>query len=863
MGTSPNSPSPGANQPAPASIPLTMETKGDVKAVVMAGGEGSRLRPITLNIPKPLVPVANRPIMWHIVQLLKSHGITEIVTTLHYLADEIMGAFGDGSELGVSITHSLEDIPLGTAGSVKQAEILLREGTFVIISGDALTDCDLTEALKFHREKGSLATLILSRVPNPREFGIVMTAPDGRVERFLEKPEWGEVFTDTVNTGMYILEPEIFDLIESRVNTDWSKDVFPKLLEQGKPMFGYVMDGYWCDIGTLEQYREAHDDFLEGKTKLQVPGHAVSEGIWIGENSVVDDRALLTAPVLIGDNVRVKRGARLGPGVVLGDSCLVEEGAEVRHSVIWDRCYLGIDTEAHGAIVGSRVTVKRDSRLQDGCVVGDRTLIDVGSTIRPRVKIWPDKTIERGTTVTMSLVIGNRWRGSLFRDLGVAGLSNIELTPEFATRLGLAIGSQFPVGTEILASRDSAKSSRMLKRSLMAALLSTGCRVTDMHGIPTPVLRHYLGHSQAAGGVNVRKFPGNNRLSLIECLNPSGGYMDRARERKVEAAFFREDFHRADPDSLGMISEADQPVESYSRRFLSQLPEAQPGRRPKIVVDYGFSSVSPIMPKLLGLAGIDAISLNSFNDARSAPRRPSEITDHTTSLQQIVANLGCDFGALVLNEGENIVVVDEQGICLGGNTLFAAMCRLMADFQPNGTILMGMTAPERLEDLLTDRGVPVVRSKSGTREIIDAAQAPGVVFAGNEQGGFIFPEFHVGFDGMLALAMLVKLLQRAGTTLSGLVAQLPDFHLAYHAEPCPWDAKGTVMRLLGEHRLPHQKVELLDGIKFYDGDAWILVLPDSYEPVFHIYAESPSLLESQALVREYSEKVHRFQGLQA
>lgn len=840
-----------------------MQAFGEVKAVVMAGGEGSRLRPITLNIPKPLVPIANRPIMWHILHLLRQHGITDIVATLHYLADEIMGVFGDGSDLGVNLTHSLEDTPLGTAGSVKLAEVLLKDGTFVIISGDALTDCDLTGAIEFHRSKGSLATIVLSRVPNPREFGIVMTGPDGKVERFLEKPEWGEVFTDTVNTGIYILEPEVLDYIEPRVNTDWSKDVFPTLLEQGRPMFGYVMDGYWCDIGTLEQYREAHDDFLDGKTKLPIPGLALREGVWVGENTVIDDRAVLIPPVLIGDNVRVKRGARLGPGAVLGDSCLVEENAEIRQSVVWDRCYMGIDTETHGAIVGSRVTVKRDSRLQDGSVIGDRTLIDVGSTIRPRVKIWPDKTIERGTTVTMSLVIGNRWRGSLFRDLGVAGLSNIELTPEFATRLGLAIGSQFPEGSEVLASRDSARSSRMLKRSLMAALLSAGCRVTDMHGIPTPVLRHYLGNSNAAAGVNVRKFPGNNRLSLIECLSPTGGYLDRARERKVEAAFFREDFHRADPENLGTIAEADQPIEAYSRQFLAQLPEAKTDRRPKIVIDYGFSSVSPIMPKLLGMAGIDVISLNSFNDARSAPRRPVEIADHTTNLQQIVANLGCDFGALVLNEGENIVVVDERGLRLGGNSLFAAMCRLMSEYRPNGTILMGMTAPDRLENLLTSRGTPVLRSKSGTREVIDAAQGPNVSFAGNEEGGFIFPSFHVGFDGMLALALLVKLLHRADIRLGDLVGQLPDFHLAYRAEPCPWDAKGAVMRHLTENRKPDQKVEMLDGIKFYDEDSWVLVLPDSYEPVFHIYAESPSLLESQALVREYSEAVHRYQGLPA
>ncbi len=827
-----------------------------VKAVVMAGGEGSRLRPITVNLPKPLVPIANRPIMWHIVQLLKRHGITDIVTTLHYLADEIQGAFGDGSDMGVNITHSLEDIPLGTAGSVKQADILLRDSTFIIISGDALTDCDLTKALEFHRETKSVATLVLSRVPNPREFGIVMTREDGKIDRFLEKPDWGEVFSDTVNTGIYILEPEILDLIEAKVNTDWSKDVFPKLLEANAPMYGFVMDEYWCDVGTLEQYREAQDDFLNGKTTLDVPGELTEPGVWVGQNSVIDETAILKKPVCIGDNVRIKRGAVIGPGAVIGDSCLVEENAEIRRSVIWDRCYVGIAAEIEGAIVGSRVTIKRDCRLQDGSVVGDRTLIDVGSTIRPRVKIWPDKVIERGSTMTMSLVVGNKWSGALFRELGVAGLSNIELTPEFATRLGMAFGSMLPEGSEVVVCRDSARSSRMLKRSLMASLLSSGCRIIDMHGEPMPILRHYLGKGTAVAAINVRKSPGNNRLSLIECLGSSGSYLERAKERKVEAAFFREDFHRADPERLGMISEADQPVEFYTKRLLSMLPEHGSDRQARIVIDYGYSSVSPILPAILGKAGIDAISINSFNDARSAPRRPSEITEHLNNLQTIVASIGCDFGVLILNEGETIRVIDDTGLVLGGNTLFAVMCYLVSQYQPNSSILMSVTAPSRLEKLLSDRNIKIKRCRSGVRDLMDPAIQEGTCFGGNEDGGFVFPTFHTGFDGMLSLAMLTKLLQIEGRKLSELVADLPEFHLAYQAVPCPWESKGRVMRQLSETKNPDHQVELVDGIKFYNEDAWVLILPDSYEPVFHIYAESPSLVESQGLVREYSEKVH-------
>ena len=228
-----------------------------MKAVVMAGGEGTRLRPLTSHRPKPLAPVLNKPIMEHIIVLLKEHGITEIVVTLHYLADEIEGYFGDGSDWGVKLYSSVEDTPLGTAGSVKQAEEHLRDDSFVIVSGDALTDIDLTQAIEFHRKKGSMATIVLSHVPNPLEFGVVITDDDGRIRRFLEKPSWGEVFSDTVNTGMYILEPSVFDYMEPGRSYDWSQDIFPQMLREEKPLFGYVMSDYWCDVGNLNQYREA------------------------------------------------------------------------------------------------------------------------------------------------------------------------------------------------------------------------------------------------------------------------------------------------------------------------------------------------------------------------------------------------------------------------------------------------------------------------------------------------------------------------------------------------------------------------------------------------------------------------------
>lgn len=254
-----------------------------MKAVVMAGGEGTRLRPMTSSMPKPLLPVVNRPIMEHVLRLLKRHGLTETVVTVQFLASLVRNYFDDGEELGMQLTYATEETPLGTAGSVKNAEEALRDDSFVVISGDALTDIDLTELIAFHREKGALVTVCLTRVPDPLEFGITIVSEDGRVERFLEKPTWGQVFSDTVNTGIYVMEPEIFDYVPAGESVDWSGDVFPRLLAEGKLICGFVADGYWEDVGTHESYLKAQADVLTGKVDVDIDGFEMAPGVWVAE----------------------------------------------------------------------------------------------------------------------------------------------------------------------------------------------------------------------------------------------------------------------------------------------------------------------------------------------------------------------------------------------------------------------------------------------------------------------------------------------------------------------------------------------------------------------------------------------------
>ena len=277
-----------------------------VKAVVMAGGEGTRLRPLTSNQPKPMVPIVGKPCMEHIVDLLRRHGMDEVVVTLAFMPQAIRTYFGDGESLGVDIDYSVEEQPLGTAGSVRLAHERLDE-TFLVISGDALCDVDLGSLVDAHRAKGAAVTIGLKSVDNPLEFGIVVTDDDGRVERFLEKPSWGQVFSDTINTGIYVLEPEVLRHVPDDRPYDFSKELFPLLLEMGRPMYGHVLDGYWQDIGNLDQFRQANFDALDSRVQLEVPGLRLRGNVWVSEEVDIDEVEPVEGPAFVGAELPDRR----------------------------------------------------------------------------------------------------------------------------------------------------------------------------------------------------------------------------------------------------------------------------------------------------------------------------------------------------------------------------------------------------------------------------------------------------------------------------------------------------------------------------------------------------------------------------
>ncbi|NOZ28871.1 MAG: NTP transferase domain-containing protein [Chloroflexi bacterium] len=832
-----------------------------MKAVVMAGGEGSRLRPLTIGRPKPMVTVANKPVMAHILDLLKRHGITEVVVTVQYLADMIQDFFGNGHSLGMEIEYAVEEMPLGTAGSVKNAEVFLsRDEPFLIISGDALTDFNLEEIISFHQDRGAIATLTLYRVPNPLEYGVIITDADGRITQFQEKPSWGEVISDTVNTGIYVIQPEVLDMIEPGKSVDWSKDIFPQLLESGAPLYGYVASGYWCDIGNVQEYMRATFDLLSGKVNLEPLGKHIGGDIWVGDNVEIAPDAHLYGPIYLGHEVKIKGGVVIHGPAVVRDHTVVDNRAYLDRVIIWRNCYIGEAAELRGAIIGRQCSLKAKTVVFEGAVIGDNNIIGEGAVIHPNVKLWPSKEIDPGATVRSSIIWGSRGRRQLFGRFGVTGVVNVDLTPEFAAKLGAAFAATLPKGAYVTINRDPHRSPRMLKRAIISGLPSGGANVWDLRNLPIPVARYYTRVSEAAGGVHVRLSPFDQRVVDIRFFAADGLNLSKDAERNIERVFFREDFRRAYMDDIGLIAYAPDAVERYIEGFMAAIDsDAIRSAGLRVVVDYAHAPNSEVLPEILDRLAVDVIPLNARVDPNRMALLPEEFDEQLRQLATITGALGTDLGVRLDVGGEKIFVADDSGRVLEPQVVAVAVAELTLRMEPGATIAVPVDLSSVFDQIAAIHGGRVCRTKVDVQALMSACANGDVAMAADGSGNFTFPRFQPAIDGLMAMVKLLEMLAIQRVRLSELVDELPPFHIAKGRVSCPWEAKGTVMRLLNE-QYKNVTAERLDGIKIFLSEReWVLVRPDPDQPLFHITAEASSEQQAQDLVEKYR---HIVEGLQ-
>ena len=835
-----------------------------MKAVIMAGGEGTRLRPLTANQPKPMLPVGNRPIMEHIVRHVRDHGFKDIVVTVQFLASQVRNYFGDGSDMGVDLTYATETTPLGTAGSVRNAAEQLDE-TFLVLSGDALTDVDLDEVVSFHRRSGAMVTVALKRMENPLEFGIVITREDGRIDRFLEKPHWGQVFSDTINTGIYVVEPEVFDHIPDGAS-DFAGDIFPKLLARGAPLYGFVVDGYWEDVGNLEAYQQAHRDLLDGRVNVDVRGFQVRPGLWLGEGAEVDPDATLDGPVLIGDFAKVEGGASLREYTVIGSGVVVKSGAVLHRAIVHDNAYIGQGASLRGCVVGRSADVKRGGRVEDGVVVGDNANIGHGAILQPNVKIYPFKTVEPGATVTKSIIWEGRGARSLFDEHGVSGLANVDMTPELVLRVAMAFGSTLKKGSRVTLGRDASRVSRALKRALVAGLTSTGVTCDDLELAAAPAVRFWSTQAGSSGGMYVRTSPRDSQSIELATFAADGCDLDETARRKVERTYNRQEFRRAFGRETGELHYPPRSVERYTGALLDCLDARAVRKRGfKVLIDAGGGTCTLVLPYLLPRLGLDSLIVNGqLDEARVALETEQERSDLERLARLVVAS-GADLGVRFDPVGERLTLVDERGIVLPFDRALLLYVDLVARSDEAGDIALPVSTTRLATELAVKQGRHVIGTKLAASAIARAAQREGVVFAGAEGGGYVFPRLHPAYDALLAFGKLLELLAAQETGLARAVADLPEPSLAQRDIPTSWERKGAVMRQVVE-AAKERPVDDTDGIKIFHapdapgaGEAadWVLIVPDTVEPVTHLWAEAASAGAAKLLADEYQALIQR------
>lgn len=818
----------------------------------MAGGEGTRLRPLTANQPKPMLPMANAPMAHHVVNLLRRHGFEEIVVTVGFLASAIRTFFGDGSELGVHLVYATEETPLGTAGSILNAREQL-DDRFLVISGDVLTDVDLSALVEFHEKQGSIATLGLVKVPDPLEFGIVIIDPDGRVERFLEKPGWGDVFSDTINTGIYVLEPEVFDWIPAGRAVDFSSEVFPAMLGAGKPMYGYVADGYWEDVGTLDAYLKAHEDILDRKVQLDIPGFPLRSDVWVGTGAEIHPSAHIVGPVLIGDNCRIGEGVELDGHCVLGANVRIGDNSVIARSVIHDNVYIASSVSARGCVIARSCDVRQGVHLDDGVVLGEGSRVGRQAVVSAGVKVYPHKIIEAGAVVNSSIVWESRGSRTLFGRNGVAGIANVDLSPEVALKVTLAYATMLPKGSTVALSRDSSRAARMLKRAATVGITAAGCNVEDLEAGTVPVTRFLTRTGSAVGGVTVRLVPGDPQFVALRFLDGDGMDLDEATQRKIERLYDREEARRVLAAEIGDIGFASRTLEFYSSELTSLVDlESIREAKFKLVLDYSYGAASFVMPNVLAKLGADVLGINPTISTQGVIG--FDRAQHAARLADLVRSSGANLGAILDPDGEQLTLVDDTGYVLTDDEALLALTVLVSAAENDGAIAVPVDASHHVEELCAPAGLEVTRTKLSTGHLLEVAALPWVRFAASTSGGFVVPQFLPAFDAVATLVRLLSLLAASDQPLSGVVAELPPTFIVRQDVATPFRQKGLVMRTLVEQADPTE-LSLLDGLKTVDDTGWTLVLPDPELPITRVCAEGTSCEEANERVRRAADTI--------
>lgn len=830
-----------------------------MKAVVMAGGFGTRIQPLTNSRPKPMLPIMNKPMMEHTMMMLKDLGITEFIVLLYFKPEIIQDYFKDGSDFGINIRYVIPDDDYGTAGAVKFAQEYIGNENFIIISGDLVTDFDFKKLFKFHKENNSKLSIGLTSVENPLQFGVVIANEDNVIEKFLEKPSWGEVFSDTINTGIYIVESEILEYIPKDESFDFAKDLFPVLMEKNIELMGYSLKGYWRDVGNPQSYREVHEDIFSSKVKFKFSGKKKKylDGVLYtqGKNKI-DKSVEIIGTVILGENVTIKKNVKLA-NTVIGKNVTIESSCKIKNSVFWEditvRNNLLLDNSVicNHNFIDRNVTATAGLILAENCEVGELTRFDKD------VIIWPNKKIEPASIVTNNLILGSKYKNSIFEDGSVYGKSNIELSCEMAIKLGESFGAQLPVHSTVLAGRDHDKNSQMIKRAFLGGLVSSGINILDLKETPPSALRFTLAHdSNLIAGVHFKRCLSDAASSEITFFNDESMRIHSESAKSIEKTFFSEKFRRVDFNAIGRIRDSVHQMEciNYKQAIMDKIDhKIMKHENFKVVIDLMHGTTIDVFTKIINFIGIEHITLNSYYDGKRLSNISLLEKKSQSDVSNIVKCLNYNMGFLIYPNAQQLVLVAENGVVLSKvKALYAVLELLNLDaMNEKKKVFLPTWAP----DIRYFKNLIIERGKYSDFEIGKLKEYDLIATV---DGNFVFTEFSYTRDAIYASLKIMELLSQYKIDLSILVTSLNDFYYKQFKIACPQKLKGKMMRKFLQYA-KGKKSSSKVGVKIWEAkNDWVLMIPDQYSEHLNLYIQAENDEKGELLYNKYLQMIENF-----
>ena len=681
------------------------------------------------------------------------------------------------------------------------------------------------------------------------EYGVVIIDENGRIKRFMEKPSWGEVFSDTINTGIYILEPEVMDYYKKGDNFDFSKDLFPKLLRDNIPMYGYVTEDYWNDIGDLKIYKQVNFDVLAGKVKTGIEYRKIGEGIWTGENSEIPESCILKPPVLIGNNCRIKGGSTIESSI-LDNDIEIGEATSIKKSIVWKNTKIGNNVQCRGSVLCSGITVKNGVHLFENTVIGSNTTLEAGVIVKPDIKIWPEKVIETDAVVTENLVWGTKVSKTLFGYRDVNGDVNISLTPEFASRMGSAFGSVLKEDSRIVVSSDGSNASEIITESMISGVLSTGIGVIKKDREIMTIMMIAVRFYKAEGGVHIWKDYCEENKVHLEFANNKGINIGRQTEKKIENSFVREDFKRCNADRIKDVVRTNNFVDFYIQNGINMLKnhEKIKNYNMKLVVASISKKVTDIALSYLRNLGCSAETDSYRGNGFAKPWDSESRNEYIEYIAEMTVKRGTSMGVVLGENGEDFILIDHKGRILSKDKQLALNSLIIMKSGIEKRLIVPHTASRVIEKMADCYKIEVVRTKNNPAAIM------GGMFECEAGQEGLLSQYMLNFDGICGMGSLIDFLVSNSVLLYDLVNELPSFHMEKNEVKCDWQHKGRVIReIIEENR--NREIELFEGVRINDENGWVLILPDSERPVCNVYAEGMSEEYAKELAAEFTGRI--------